>query len=144
MDMRAMERISEMLCEELEEIAQKGKMDMGDLEIAHKAIGTIKNICKIRMMDEPDDSYGDWSARGSYSRDGNSYRGGNGYRGNSYDGGNSYRGGRHWVRGHYSMDGYSRDEGINYLKEEMQKMMQNGKLTPDERMTVEKAMDMLK
>lgn len=72
MNMRTMERISDILCDELDDIANKGKIDMTDLEIAYKATGVIKNINKIRMADD-------------YSR----------------DDGNSYRS-RHWVSGHYS------------------------------------------
>ncbi|MCQ2408808.1 MAG: hypothetical protein MJ065_09835 [Oscillospiraceae bacterium] len=92
MNMRAMDKISDMLCEEIEEIASKGTMSMGDLEIVYKATGAVKNIDKIKMS------------------------GGNSY-GNSYGDGNSYRG-RHWVRGHYSMsDG--RQEMIDRMQDMM-------------------------
>lgn len=120
MNMRAMDRISDMLCEELEEIAEKGGISMGDLEIVYKATGAIKNLSKIRMMD-------DGGRSNSY---GNSYR-------DSYDG-NSYRGGRHWVRGHYSMA-----DGKREMVDRMQEMMDSGELTPNERSSMSRAMDAL-
>lgn len=91
MNMRTMDKLSDILCKELEEISEKGSMSMGDLEITYKATGAIKNIEKLRMMED-------------------------GGRSNSYDG-NSYRG-RHWVRGHYSMsDG--RQEMIDRMQDMM-------------------------
>ena len=81
-----MHELKEKLCEELEEIARKGDLGAGDLEIVHKLTDTIKNIDKIEMLEEDDGSYG---------------------RGSSYA-----NRGKHYVRGHYSRDGrggYSRD-----------------------------------
>lgn len=89
--MEHMDKLRDMLCEELEEITRKGELGAGDLEIAHKLTDTIKNIDKIEMFDEDySREYsrgGDWAAdmRGTYGR------------------GNSYR--RHYVRGHYSRTG---------------------------------------
>lgn len=118
MNTRMMERISDILCEELEEIANKGTMNMGDLEIAYKATGTLKNISKIRMLEDDGRS-------GSY---------GDSYRGNSYDN-NSYRG-RHWVRGHYS---YA--DGKREMMDRMREMMDSDELTPNERSSISRAMD---
>lgn len=39
--------LKEMLCEELEDYADKGKLDMGGLEIVDKLAHAIKNIDKI-------------------------------------------------------------------------------------------------
>ena len=69
MSKKAMYELRNMLCEELDELARKGDLGAGDLEIAHKLTDTIKNIDKIEMME--DDGYsrdGDYSHR--YSRDG--------------------------------------------------------------------------
>lgn len=71
MSMKAMYDLREMLCKELDEIARKGELGAGDLDIAHKLVGTIKNIDKIEMLE--DDGYsngGDWEAdmRGTYGR----------------------------------------------------------------------------
>lgn len=98
--MKALYNLREMLCAELETLAQKGEMSMGDLDLAHKLTDTIKNIDKIERL-EDGDGYsrgGDWEARGRFGR---------------YDeGGSSYaRRGTHYVRGHYSR-GSGHDEGL--------------------------------
>lgn len=110
MSMKAMYDLRDMLCKELDELARKGELGAGDLEIAHKLTSTIKNIDKIEMME--DDAYseryprgGDWEAdmRGTYGK------------GNSYA-----RRGTHYVRGHYSRDG-ARDD----MKRQLQEMLDN-------------------
>lgn len=85
--MKALYELKEKFEMELEELARKGELGAGDLELAHKLTGTIKNIDKICALEE----------------DG-------GYSGDSYSRGSSYRR-RHYVRGHYSRDGYSNDRG---------------------------------
>ena len=59
MSIKALNDIRDMLCEELDELARKGELGAGDLEIIHKAVSSIKNIANIR---------------GTYGR-GSSYRG---------------------------------------------------------------------
>ena len=69
MSKKAMYELRNMLCEELDELARKGDLGAGDLDIAHKLTDTIKNIDKIEMLE--DDGYsqrrysrdGDWEAR---------------------------------------------------------------------------------
>ena len=101
MSKKAMYDLRDMLCKELDEIARKGELGAGDLDIAHKLVSTIKNIDKIEMME--DDGYserysrnGDWQSdmRGAYDRDMS-----------------NARRGTHYVRGHYSRDG-----GIDNMK----------------------------
>ena len=108
MSMKAMYDLRDMLCKELDEIAHKGELGAGDLDIAHKLVSTIKNIDKIDLME--DEGYsrdGDYSQR-RYSRD-------------SYGGGSSYaRRGTHYVRGHYSRDGAKDD-----MKRQLQEMLDN-------------------
>ncbi len=107
MNMKAMYDLRDMLCKELDELARKGELGAGDLEIAHKLVSTIKNIDKIEMME--DDGYsrdGDYSrrySRGDYDRDMS-----------------NARRGTHYVRGHYSRDG-----GINNMKRQLQEMLDN-------------------
>ena len=48
-----MHELKEKLCEELKEIARKGELGAGDLEIVHKLTDTIKNLDKIEMLEEP-------------------------------------------------------------------------------------------
>ena len=89
--MEYMHELKEKLCDELEEIARKGELGSGDLDIIHKLTDTIKNLDKIEMLED-----------GGYSQAG--YRDG----GSSYARGSSYANrGKHYVRGHYSQDGYS-------------------------------------
>lgn len=117
MSKKAMYELRNMLCDELDELARKGDLGAGDLEIAHKLTDTIKNIDKIEMLE--DDGYsrdsdysqhrysrdGDWQAdmRGTYGRDVSNARRGS-----------------HYVRGHYSRDG-----GIDNMKRQLQEMLDN-------------------
>lgn len=69
--------LREMLCKELDEIAEKRDMSAGDLDAIQKLTSSIKNIYKIEMLE--DNGYsasGEWEAdmRGTYGR-GSSYRG---------------------------------------------------------------------
>ena len=123
MSKKAMYELRNMLCDELDELARKGELGAGDLEIAHKQTDTIKNIDKIEMME--DDGY---SRDGDYSRDGNYSRGGDwqaDMRG-TYGRGSSYaRRGTHYVRGHYS-----RADSMEHLREQINDMMRE---TDDDR-----------
>ena len=100
---------------ELEELARKGELGAGDLELAHKLTDTIKNIDKICAL-EDDDGYsraGDWEAdmRGTYGR------------------GSSYRGRKRDSMGRYSrdgrMDGYSHHNARESMMELAREMMEN-------------------
>lgn len=116
MSKKAMYELRNMLCDELDELARKGELGAGDLEIAHKLTDTIKNIDKIEMLE--DDGYSrdeDYSRR--YSRDGDWQPGMHG----AYDRDMSNaRRGMHYVRGHYSRDG-----GIDNMKRQLQEMLDN-------------------
>ena len=110
-----MHELKEKLCEELEEIARKGDLGAGDLEIVHKLTDTIKNIDKIEMLEE-DDGYsraGNWEAdmRGTYAR------------------GSSYRGRKRDSMGRYSRDGriggYSRHDSKEAMMEQAREMMED-------------------
>lgn len=100
---KAMDDLRDMLCKELDEIARKGELGTGDLEITNKLTATIKNIDKIERMEN--DGYsrgGDWEAdiRGAYGR------------GNSYE-----RRGTHYVRGHYS-----RTDAMERMRTQLEEM----------------------
>lgn len=81
MNMNSMYELRDKLCEGLDDIARKGDVSMGDLDVIHKAVSAIKNIDKIAMLEgghSHDDGYsqdGKWEAdmRGTFGR-GNSYR----------------------------------------------------------------------
>ena len=98
MSKKAMYDLRNMLCEELDELARKGDLGAGDLEIAHKLTDTIKNIDKIEAMEE--DGYS--SRRDEYDMRGRGRRG------------------THYVRGHYSRDG-----GIDNMKRQLQEILDN-------------------
>lgn len=100
--------LKDLLCVELEEYAEqgkmKGKMSAGDLETIHKLTDTVKNIMKINVlaeeMDEGGSSYaGGYEGGSSYARGGGRGRGRNARRDSmgryaSYEGGYSYEGGQ--------------------------------------------------
>ena len=119
MSKKAMYELRNMLCAELDEIARRGELGAGDLDIAHKLTDTIKNIDKIEALG------GGYSER--YSRDGEHSerysRGGDweaDMRG-TYGRGSSYAGrGTHYVRGHYSRDG-----AMESMKRQLQEMLDN-------------------
>ena len=113
--MHRLEELKEMLCEELEEYADKGKLDMGGLEIVDKLAHAIKNIDKII---DKEDGYSErrYSERGMY--EGN-------YRGSYGDS--------------YGRDGYStrRGRGRNARRDSMGRYSSAG----DMRMEIERLMD---
>ena len=69
--------LREMLCKELDEIADKREMSAGDLDAIQKLTSSIKNTYKIEMLEDGGYSRdAEWEAdmRGTYGR-GSSYRG---------------------------------------------------------------------
>ena len=120
-----MHGICEKLTEEISEMNKKmdkngGKMSAGDLEALDKLTHALKSVKTTLAMEEyDDDRSGDY--RGSYERGGN--------RGGSYERGGSYaRGrGRYAQRdsmGRYSSEyGYSRDEAIDDMAEDIRAAM---------------------
>lgn len=123
MSMRALDDLRKQFCEELEEIARKGELGAGDLDIVHKLTDTIKNIDKIGIMEEEGgySQAGDWEVRGRVGR---------------YDDGNSYRGRRRDSMGRYSRDsgregGYSRDGGKDTIMEHIEMMMAEATTEPE-------------
>ena len=112
--MEYMYELKDKLCKELDEIARKGELGAGDLEIIHKLTDTIKNLDKIDMLEDGDYSRaGDWEmeGRGSYNR------------------GSSYRGRKRDSMGRYSREGrdgrggYSRHDAKEAMMEQMEMLM---------------------
>ena len=144
--MQALMELREMLCGELEEIVRKarangGEMSAGDLAPVHELTDTIKNIDKIMMLDGgQSQSDGMWEARGGYSRDGGMSQGGTSYRGGreSYRGSSYANRGQHYVRGHYS-----RSDGVEQLRGQLDDMMRDGRLDDRQRMAIKHAMEAL-
>lgn len=127
---KSMYELRDMLCEELDKVAEQGELTAGSLDLVDKLTHSIKSIDTILAMEEYEDGY---------SGDGMMYNGGSSYRGGR--GGNSYaRGRRGNVRrdsmGRYSRDsyarggrggsrGYSRDEAKDELMEHLHMMMKD-------------------
>lgn len=104
MSKRTLYDIRDMLCDELDEIAGKDDIGVGDLEILYKLTDTIKNLYKIEMF-EGDGGYsgnGDWEAdiRGTYGKN------------------RSYRG-----RKRDSMGRYSRTDSGEHMREQIRDLM---------------------
>lgn len=137
---KSMGNIMDMLCEELEGIAEKGSLSAGDLETLHKLVITKEKLLRIEELEE-DLGYsnnGDWRAEGSYSR----YSRGDGYmNGESSD---SY--GRHYVRGHYSRRGgrYSMSEGKDMMMEEINSMLNDPNMSASDKGVLRKAINLLR
>ena len=146
-----------MLCKEMDEIIEKGKLTAGDLENLHKLSDTFKNFLKIEMLEAENEGYDDrghsrngggYSQRGGYSRDGGGYSQGGTWEargnfdsGHSYDeGGSSYvNRGQHYVRGHYSRDGYSREDDRKEMIGMFEDMMQTA--SGKDREIIQRAME---
>ena len=151
--MHYMHDLTDLLCAELEDYADKGKksgkMSMGDLDSIHKLTDTVKNILKIDLL-ESEDGY---SEDGHYMGEGRIY-------GTSYDDGMrrgvgySYargrgryakrdRMGRYSRDGRGMRDGYSRDEGKAYMMEQLEDMMEDAE-NPVEKEALRRCIDALK
>jgi hypothetical protein len=154
--MHYMEDLTDLLCAELEDYAEKGKksgkMSAGDFQLIDTVLNSVKNIYKIDKYKEEMEGY---SEDGHYMGEGRIY-------GTSYDdgmhreGGYSYARGRRYAKrdsmGRYSRDdgmryrggmrgGYSREDGKHYMMEELGRLMEDA--TPAEREALKKCMQAL-
>lgn len=163
--MEYIEKIKKMLCKELEEFAEMGKLKSpGDLKMIWELTDTIKNLGKIKMLEEEsEDGYSE--ARDGRGRGGRSYMGGSSYdddmmyserrgrgrnakrdsRGRySYDGGSSYEDyseeGGSYARGGQGggRGGYSRDDAKDHMMHKLGMMMEDA--DPKEREALKECM----
>lgn len=112
-----MHELREMLCEELDKITRKGELSAGSLDIIDKLTHSIKSIDTIMAMEDSGYSRGDMSYA-SNPRYNNYDR----YsRGNDY----SYRSNR---------KGYSRDEEMDNIKENLHEMLESAKSEEERKM----------
>lgn len=114
--MHGIYELKETLCDELEEYGNKGKLDVGGLEIVDKLAHTIKNLDKIIEKYE-EDGYSEYGDSPMIRHDGVSYA--RGRRGN--------------VR-RDSMGRYSRADGNEMMISELHELMKDA---PDERTKAE-------
>lgn len=123
MGMHVYYKVKDMLCEELERVADKGELTAGSLDIIDKLTHSIKSIDTIIAMSEYEDDYSEERGSSYYAgRNGNRGRNKNSYTDMSYDG-MSYARGR---RGRYS-----REDDKENLISRLENMATN---TTDERM----------
>jgi hypothetical protein len=112
--MHAYEEIKNMLCEELEKIAQKGELTAGSLDIVDKLTHSIKSLETIIAMKDYTDDYSN-----GYD-DGNSNR----YYDGRYYPRYSYRRGRDSMGRYTSRGGrYSRAEAHDEIIKELHDIM---------------------
>ena len=158
MEIKNLMKVKEMLCKEIDKIAEKGEMNMPTLDNLYKLTDVVKNIDKIVMLEEEQGEDGEYSerrySRRGYSRGGDWEARGSYGHGNAYDdGGSSYAGrGQHYVRGHYSREGggysqgggysrggYSRDGSRDSMMRQFEEMMQSA--SGQDREIIQRAMD---
>lgn len=125
--MEYMHELKEMLCEELEQIAEKGELTAGSLDTIDKLTHSIKSIATIMAMEDS-----------GYSRD---YV--DRYRGASYaqrrDSRGRYSREGRTGRGSYAR-GYSRDDETEKMVEKLEKMMEKTQ-DPNVKQAIEQAID---
>ena len=111
--MEYMYELKDKLCKELDEIARKGELGAGDLEIVHKLTDTIKNLDKIEMLED-----GGYSQSGDWEIEGRAYN-----RGNSYARRKRDSMGRYSRDGRMMRGGYSRHDAKEAMMEQMEMLM---------------------
>lgn len=126
MSMRALERLRDMLCEELDDIAEKGELTAGALDTVDKLVHSIKNIDKIVMSDGYSRT-GDWDAE---------------VHGNSYRRGRDSMG-RYTRDSGYSRRGYSRADSRDRVIEQLEDMLKDAG-GESEHMAIKRAIDGLR
>ena len=136
--MEYMHELKEKLCDELEEIARKGELGAGDLEIVHKLTDTIKNLDKIERLEDG----GGYSQAGDWEIEGRAYNRGNSYARRKRDSMGRYSRDGRMMRGGYR-DGrmYSRAEAKDEIMEKIEDMMDDA--DPKEKEILRRAMDQL-
>ena len=115
-----MHELKEKLCDELEEIANKGELGAGDLEIIHKLTDTIKNLDKIGMLED-----GGYSQAGDWEIEGRAYNRGSSYARRKRDSMGRYSRDGRMMRGGYR-DGrmYSRADAKEDMMDQMEALME--------------------
>lgn len=122
MSMKTLERLRDMLCEELDSIAEQGELNVGALDIIDKLVHSIKNIDKICMSDSRR-----WDAEGFM-------------RGNSYKRDSM---GRYSRDDGYSRRNYSRADESEHAIEQLEEMLKTAG-GESEHMAIKKAISILK
>ena len=137
---------------EIDKILKTGDISVSTLEKLHKLTDTYKNLCKIYLLSDEEesgeeggssyrrgrgrnarrDSMGRYSSEGGYSEEGGSYRGGS-----SYDRDVSYAKGGRGGRSSYE-GGYSRNDAKDWMMSQLGEMMEDA--DPKEREALKECM----
>ena len=123
---RKMEEIRDMLCEELDRIADQRELTAGSLDTIDKLTHSIKSIDTIMAMEDS-----------GYSND---YM-----NGRTYNGGNSYRGRNRDSMGRYSRRynrGYSYDDAKDDMVDQLEEIMHSAQ-DEESKKIIQKAIDKL-
>lgn len=128
------------LCKELEEVARRQELSVGDLELVDKLTHSIKSLVTIMAMEDSGNSYNEGysgvrrrDSMGRYTDNGNYDR---------YYDGNEYSS-RRYYDDDYSGRRYSRDEGKTHMLRQFEKLM-NDTNSSDEREILQSAINKLK
>lgn len=122
-----MEKLYNILCEELEMIANKDGLSAGDLDAIHKMVVTKEKLLRIEELEENlgYSNAGEWNASGMYARTAR--------RGNSY----RSRGGR------YSGRRYSMADGRGMIADQIRGMLDDDSLSQADREVLQRAMEQI-
>ncbi len=151
--------LKEQLCEEMLKLGERG-INSGNLEAIYFMAVAAEKIMKMQVLEgEMEGGYsqrgysreggysGEYSQRRGYSREGGGYSGEGGYSEKrdrygrySRDSGASYESGESYGRG--GRGGYSRDDGMEHMKREMQRMMEEAS-SPEEKRAIERCIRQL-
>lgn len=109
-------KLKDILWQELDESTRNGEISARDLDTVHKLTDTLKNVYKIECL--KDDGY---SSRPYMHSD-------------AYMHDDSY--GRHWVRGHYS-------RGTDAFSDEIRRFMDEKNLSSADKQALSRAMEII-
>ena len=133
MDKKTMERLEHRLCAELDIIAEKQSMSIGDLDVVDKATHALKSMAAIKMQDSGYSKAGGVEANrgapGMYGWDGMQDR--------------SYGDSRVYADSRNSYSMYARADGPDAMRDELRVMMDSGRLNPEQKEAAHKLMDAL-
>lgn len=153
--MEDMHKLKKLLERELEEYSHRDSLETFDLDVIHKLTDTIKNICKIEMLEVggySEDGYsqarrgggggrGGGRGGGGYSREGGGYSQDGG--GGSYAGGSSYGDDEGYSEARRRRDErgrYSRDDGRGQMMNQLERMMSEAR-DPQDRERINRFME---
>lgn len=148
MDKKTIDRLELRLCKELDEIADKDEMSLGDLQVVDMSTHSLKSLEAIKGMTGQSQRGGAWNANGTYNGNSmagydpnmpqrrTSYADGMDMQPMSYADGMSYR-------GRDRMGRYSAEEGPEVMRDVLQRTMDSGTLNPRQRKAAHELMDEL-